>query len=721
MAFDAGGLQSMEGISQMFGDVRSRNEALRQNQQAQSQNVFQFMAGQEALARQERLAERRLGAESRRQQRELAFRREESAFGRLNQTLERQLKISQIEAKRRDKAFENSMRVELFGLETRAKSMKLQQLERQVQSQDLMGELETLRFQYQAGEIQSPTTYAENLTSLTKRYRGGMAHLAATPEGQELIAGVSAQIQAAKLSLEVPDLDASTYGEKLNRGDVEKLATKVDLNRPMGDNEQQAVSLLVQEALTGVSGEEIAQLNLGEISAEEAALQKVTMYAKSKEGNAHWDHLVDQLKTPGGRARFRQMYRTDSFSPIQSQEQLSDLQALSRAQQQELATMIERTGGLYLSSPEFRDAREDMKDRYRRAKLEIYSDNEPNSALAREGAISFDIIHEEFLDQANKDGAVRTAKDLFEVTGIPQASRVVRDIVTGRRIQGSDVVDAALAAMIFVPGVGWAARGALGVGKWALGKVGVSALRNAGLRPVAAEAFARTAKLGQAARARQIVASTARPGSTVVNAVGQEIRGAAAESVRKVAQRNLPAASRAVREAATPALREVAGATGVGAVGYRMIRGTSDFRELEQARSEVDEVLADINALADRDALSDPRIMMRLEQRMEEYKRVASKYLGRDIPLHLERQLFDLKNIVPPRIARQLQRNYRRELRNAGNPTGVSFLSNQEILTAYGGATASRPVAQPSLSGTTPTSGGSSGEFSFLDQPPEPE
>lgn len=661
-----GGSAALANLSSFFSGLNRENEALRQSGQMAQFNQMQQLSAQRVADRQTRLEERRLAAAQAKEERDFSLKQDESAFQRLNSALETQLRIADREAARRDKAFQNALLMEKNQIETRAKSLELQQLERQVEAQDLAGEIGLLSARMQAGEYGGRLgEYGEDITAAMSRYNGGMAFLSTSAEGNELIKLWSSQVRAARqTSTTVPNLSSDKFGVNMTHDEAYELVEEINWNNPGGltDQQRQALGILVEEAERNFTNAQLAELKLPEnTSPTAAAIAKIEAYAASKKGNKHWDTLLDGLKTPGARVAFGSLYSSGALTPIRDEKTLERLELLQQAEMMELAEMIRLTNGRYLIADEFSMAREDFEDGVQRQRLSILSGKNPNAAYAMEGGRNFDLINEQVMEQASRD---RTASDYFEATGLPGAGRFARDLFTGNwsDISRADAVDAGLTAMMFVPGFGWAARGVLGVGKFVLG---------AGAKFVGRQAAAQTLFAGSRAAAAQNFARTA------------ALPAARREAARAVGTARETLARREAGALARGAAREIVGAGATAATGTRFIwEDRSRFNELEEAKMNVESQIFGIKSLAESGQKPSPATLNELTVSIQEYISIAGKYFPNGkVPPHLQQTLFDLRGIVPPRVARTIQRGVTME--NAAMSGAGGVFSNDDIRRLY--------------------------------------
>ena len=120
----------------MFANVRQRNAELQNSADARNQNMMQFMLASGAQERQGMREQRQFELQTQAGDRAFALQREESAFARLNATLDRQLQAAELDAKNKQQAFDNSLRAMSVALDTKVKGMQLKQFESQLRQAD---------------------------------------------------------------------------------------------------------------------------------------------------------------------------------------------------------------------------------------------------------------------------------------------------------------------------------------------------------------------------------------------------------------------------------------------------------------------------------------------------------------------------------------------------------------------------------------------------------
>lgn len=692
------GAGSLAALSAFAGGIRRENEALTAQRQQTGFEALQALSQERLSMRQSRLVEQQLASQQAMAERELAFRREESAFARLNDSLRMQMEFADRESARRDQAFQNAMKAELFTLETKKQSYQLQQVERSLAAQDLLGTLGGLSARMYAGEYNGDLgAYGDDLSAALLQNPGGMAFLMASEEGRKELGSFNAQIRASRLRpTRVPKLSLIDIGQSFDEGEVFDTATKVDMSRALTADELQSVAYLVERAKKSVTMEDLANSGLGEdATKDQVELTQVLAYAEQHKNIPHWDNLTKQLKTAAGKARFADLSKAGLLSPITDKRKLEQLNLLAQAEMTELAEMISLTNGKYLISPEYKPAYQKFLADSEMSRNEIISGGDLSKSWLLNGGRTFDSIHEAVMGEADNR---RTIGDWTELTGLPGAGRVIRSAFTGEKVSGSDWADLILTGLMFVPGAGWVARGALGAGKFVLGTgarlVGRGATLRAGGRAAAAQTFARTQGL-RGAMATERAARAAPPGSAM----------AAADTFGLTRE--------AVRAAIPGAAREAIGTAAVATRTGMFFTSAKDFNDLQEAKEKVEDNIRGIQVLG---PTANPRIFDELANNILEYQGVAARYFAEGkIPDYLKAQLFDLRGIVPFNVIQAVQVNQQKIMAGQAGVQGV--FSNDDIRNRY----LSRQVQAAQMSGQRAAPGiqgmTQSGGFNLLAQP----
>jgi len=238
MMISAGAGQAMAGMANMFGQQRVQNAAIQEQQRAREQQMLQFMMSQDAGRREERQQERQFGMQARQQDQALALRREESAFARLNQSLDRQLQVAEMESKQRQLAFENTLKAQQFDVQMRRQIVDTKMAEiglRQVEALAKMPEIEEA---YDRGVrlLSDEGTRVEGMKLLDELLEDPALSVA-HPDMRVLKNNVMAGRQAAKELTMNALIDPETL-QSMNVEDVVDRMKTLDLNRLTPQGEQ---------------------------------------------------------------------------------------------------------------------------------------------------------------------------------------------------------------------------------------------------------------------------------------------------------------------------------------------------------------------------------------------------------------------------------------------------------------------------------------------------
>lgn len=739
------GAGALGALSAFAGGVRRENEAREAQQQQLGFQALQALSQERIASQQNRLIEQQLAAQQIQSEREMALRREESAFSRLNESLRTQMEFTDRETARRNEAFQNSMRAELFAVEMQTQAYQLREVERSMAAKDFLGAAGGLMARMYTGHYdRNLGKFGEDLSQLMSENTEAMSFLMATPEGRAEIQNFNSQIRASQLvPTRVPKLSLISGSGDFNEGEINELAANLKLSGKLNPDDQQALGYLVQRALGANTFEnQSAGTDLGlDATSEDADLEVVLAYAEAHKEVPHWANLRKELNTPRGRTRFLSMHRAGALSPVKDTVAVEKLNMLAQSEMNELAEMLSITGGRYLTSSEYKDARRSMERDYENARIDIISGGDPVKSWVMKGGTDFDARHKVVMEEADKS---RVFGDVLEATGLAGAGRAVRSVFTGEKVSGSDWADLGLTALMFVPGVGLVTRGVLGAGKFAVGTaarvVGRGATMRAGGREAVAQGFARTRAALGARTAAQTLSRQAAPGAAAytpatLRAVAQQTTGRAFEGTRSLpellkiyaetsakaktgatwaarrgAEKKLPALQRAIsdasaasvqelnlanaaarataaaripgaqaafREAIPGAARELTGAAAFATQAARGLLGRSDFYALNEAKEKVESSILALQMRGE-DPNTNVAIIKELNENLDNYKAVASRYF-KDGKLKpaVEEQLFDLRDIIPRSVAETIQMNYLRRIDPGG--AGSRVLSNEDI------------------------------------------
>lgn len=153
----------------MAGQYQQGNQALAQQRMAMDQQNMQFMLQLDAGRRQEGLQRQQMGMQQAGADRAFMAQREESAFSRLNNVLDRQLKMAEIESQERQKAFENALRAQAFDIDMKSKTLQIKQFEKAARFQEFLGEFTVLSSALSGGDSKSKAAAAVSINALTEK------------------------------------------------------------------------------------------------------------------------------------------------------------------------------------------------------------------------------------------------------------------------------------------------------------------------------------------------------------------------------------------------------------------------------------------------------------------------------------------------------------------------------------------------------------------------
>lgn len=562
------GPNAVMGLARLAGNVRTQNQA---------RSAQNFMANQEAFAMRQQqldssrladLRERELAMQEMQAARDYALQREESAFDRLNQTLENQLKISENEAKKRDEAFKRSMQAQLFDLQTRQQSLQLEKLELESRRIDLQGKVRTRFIDFQSNN--SNDSEAENFVADMKNLAEEYEDVLGLDDAAELATSISGMIAAAEQmpTRAVKVNQALIPGsESFSVGEINKVLESIDYTKPLDADARQAVSYVLNAALEQYDPDVLTEeqiknieadldidfeIDYNNISKEEKVRAAVMQYAMEKSmtappdgtgdvstKNSHLRRLVEQLATPAGRVRFDSELSQGLYRYIDSPDTLTELQNIRDAQQREDAEMAAFYGPTWFSS-EFAPYRQEMLDQYADREMDVLSDGNPIARRVMGGGIDdFNRMNEEVKREATLGF---TRNDFLEFSGLAGTGRTLSNVFTLNwgALNWDDAFDLGMTALWFIPG-GAIVRG----GAWAVrgGAAGVRSI-STGLK------MQRTARVaGRIADSSRL--AKPRPFAATANVLTGRPRAAVTEASEQLAQRQATlAAAQAERTAA---------------------------------------------------------------------------------------------------------------------------------------------------------------------------
>ena len=696
------GANTLFAAGDMFGQQQANNQLYGQQVAGLQQDMMQFTLAQNAQAASERQQSRQFQLQSQQEDRKLAALREESAFARLNQSLDRQLKYAELETQERQQAFENTLRAQQVGLQAQMQSMQIQQIETAMNAQKAIGARTLFNttaieegWMTGAGGLQG---YAERLKQHKAENRDLYLALGQTPEGQKMMEDDARMVEAIKLyATDTYSIDEDMVGDALTVGKAEELVKSVNLvDRAPTGNERQAFAYFAKRAESEMPDDELEEIfadakgpdgrplvDLKNAPPETRAAYRIRALAEKNGGNDYWDSINAQLSNPAGLMRFEELYSRGLLEPVKDKSTLMQLQALDQSKMQTMAQLMSESNGTFLFAPQYEKARQDLKNQMEESRATILSGGDVSGNWALGGAVSFGIVNDNVKKQmdlahANK----RTWSDVAELTGVPGALRAAKSLVLGGQVNSNwDYFDLATLPIMLIPGGGFAVRSVYGAGKWALGAAmkGVGKAAGKGMMAggakmmsgelakltgkAALQASARASRLAPAltARAKSYTAFAAQAAAWPAGAA----RGAerAAAYTAKAARTSANAAR--LTEDAAKASSLLYGKLGARIAAPAMaaraatlapgIGPNINYGDLDVAADKVSTLVDQLKLKSYPPAMR-AQITQEIGNAMQEYKRTAERYFpDGQVPASVMRNMLSMGNLVPRRILEQLQ------------------------------------------------------------------
>lgn len=240
------------GLSSMFAQLDQVNAAIRQNETALNQQNNQFLLQLDEQGRQTDLANRTLNANIIQAERESASREAQSSFDRVNQVLDRQLQLAEVEGKKRDAAFDRTLRALQSDIQTRAQVAQVKwaehQLKEAIHRDEAIGFTDMLDTKMQllsdAGTLEARVEAVMSLKKLMTDEQFAGARKYVPREVKQL---AMQQIDALSPYVETHDLRAALSGDvkNLTTGDLDALTKRINSADGFADpNELVALSHL---------------------------------------------------------------------------------------------------------------------------------------------------------------------------------------------------------------------------------------------------------------------------------------------------------------------------------------------------------------------------------------------------------------------------------------------------------------------------------------------
>lgn len=741
-----GAANAVGGMANLFAGSQAMQ--LQANAGAQNANtgLMQYMMGQDVLSALNREQSRQFDIQTRERSDLIAAKREESAFARLNATLDSQLKRADIEARDRQLAFENTLKLQQNDLQMKIQTMQVERMEGVMDAEALRGELASISVD--AAELNG-LDLADRLVSVKNKHKRGMAHLesSGTPIGQTIAGMVTA---AKQMKLDLPVLDDDLLGDSFTVEAAQKAIEDMDLaaGRVKADDKQ-VLGYVKNQLLNKYTNEDAMAARIGDYIArhgikgsklatlDAAGKTRLGMLAALEDMEAsgggplqpHYAKIKAQLSDPVGAAHFDTLYRAGVLEPIKDKATLSKLQMLHQHNfQTQVANMQAAADrGFNYFGPELKEARERAEEQFQEARMEIMAGGRPDAVWALSGGVdSFDSFREGVLTDIKKTDEFKrvTGGDIMdfalEVSGLAGAGRFVSNFFTGRwdKLSVGDAVDLATTALFFVPGLGIGSGLArAGVKGAKIGTRIAAAAPGLGRAvPKAAAAWAKTGTAGQqmisrgvglatkAARmpARQFVATPAglmvRSSADYIKGVGKFSRAASAARGAEVVG-NLRAGAWTAARAADAASGRMRPGYERGQAGPRL-----SFGQFHEAADDLEEKFQTLRMMGDKMRGKQLEAMTtEFVSSFENFKRVAGNYYsdGR-VPFQIEERYLQLSRLLPPLVANKINRRIR-DGESGVQPQSFSSFEQMLALPSRGGGM-SMPVAAATggLSGFQP-------------------
>ena len=466
----------------MFGRNSANNRALQEASASRQGDLYNFLNQQDmrSLERQDQFRqERRMDLVG---QRDIDARREENAFQRLNNSLDQQLKMTELESADRQRAFENTLRLEQNALQTKIQTMQIRQLEGAQDAQAFNGDMAALKIK-SAGK---PGLLADGLDDLLSRHQAGIAHLETVNPGfADKMAGMK-QL-AEQLKLDMPDIDDDLL-DSFSVGKARKVAAGMDWRKPVGKashNEIQVVAHYSDELLAGLDQDAVVGLadarlvnqnGLSKLAGLEmdkdgkpirtdavnrrAALVSVLEQKRAASNGSlapEYQNLYDQLTDPISGAKYDALYDSGALRVVKDKGTLVKLQTAhdqyfrSQAELMELAS----DAGIPFYDPSMKELRQKYEDSFELSKVEILAGGDPNASWALSGGLtSARPLVDLAIEDIKKDELAGSLtggdwKDfILEVSGLAGSGRMISNVARGRwdQLSWGDAVDLGLTA-----------------------------------------------------------------------------------------------------------------------------------------------------------------------------------------------------------------------------------------------------------------------------------
>ncbi len=696
-----GAANAVGGMANLFAGSQAMQAQAGAGAQNANAGLMQYMMHQDALSAQNREQSRQFDIQTRERSDLIAAKREESAFARLNATLDSQLKRADIEARDRQLAFENTLKMQQHDLQMKIQTMQVERMQGVMDAEALRGELASISVD--AAELNG-LDLADRLVSVKNKHKRGMAHLesSGTPIGQTIAGMVTA---AKQMKLDIPVLDDDLLGDSFTVEAAQKAIEDMDLaaGRVKADDKQ-VLGYVKNQMLSKYADDDAMSARIGDYIAahgiegsklatmDSAGKARLGMLAALEDMEAsgggplqpHYAKIKAQLSDPVGAAHFDTLYRAGVLEPIKDKATLSKLQMLHQHNfQTQVANMQAAADrGLNYFGPELKEARERAEEQFQEARMEIMAGGRPDAVWALSGGVdSFDSFREGVLTDIKKTDEFKrvTGGDIMdfalEVSGLAGAGRTVANVFTGRwdKLTWGDAFDLATTALFVGTG-----------GLSAAGRVGLAGAKF-GTR--LATIGAKAGRVGKWARSGSAAAQRSARLLSKSRAAGAALRAARAAELARKAQYGqyvkdtLRVGGMAVARAADPLLS-----------GNKDLPRIS-FGRFHEAADDLEEKFQTLRMMGDKMRGKQLEAMTtEFVSSFENFKRVAGNYYsdGR-VPFQIEERYLQLSRLLPPLVANKINRRIR-DGESGVQPQSFSSFEQMLALPSRGGGM-SMPVA----------------------------
>ena len=417
-ALVSGGANTMAVGANLMAQQRHHNTSLAEQRAARDQQMMQFMMAQSAMDRQGARDDRIAHMDFMQRDREMALRREESAFARLNQSLDRQLQVAEMESKQRQLAFENTLKAQMFDVEMQSRVQALKEVDRRINGENAYEEFNRIRLQTAAGFVD----YGAALDRV-----GALAQVEGIGSiGPEKLQDLMSTIQVYRL-MQTPafKINSGSYGETFNLGAIDDRLREMNLvpGTEWDADDRQALSVLASRA--GVTS------NMD----RDQAYTAVAKYIEQNKENPTYGRLAAQIESTEVVAQLKGMADTGLLAPVTNPETYSRIAQVKEAAARTQVALMEATGGMFLFSqdPDMRDFREQFNHDLQASILDAITEGDHRAKYVNAGAVNdfMSDIHNEVSRRADLSHTVSDRGRSSGVISPAAVGRNVRALVLG--------------------------------------------------------------------------------------------------------------------------------------------------------------------------------------------------------------------------------------------------------------------------------------------------